>query len=482
MADVDESLEHHARCYIINALLEALNWRLNSKPDEGLPNLLPEAAVRSDDSGTRRFLDYLGFERNTLKPLLVVEAKRLKIALPLIATLPKPGAKSAPTIMDDALLGPSAIVSQGLAGTKLSGEWSKWLAELKDYVRSVYTKTNQIPKRVVMTNGDWLILFLEPTQAFLSEAVCPPEGVLVYNDGDDIALRSGEIFRVLEHQHVLNTLPFLDPAELPYHVTGPSVRSAMHGLRLRYEQTPALKQAAPIIHVAPVVILRTDLGATIRVENPDDQFELPHLAGQIATHLAEVRDAAEILLRASSERLATPLVAAPLENHFEDPLSFEAQKGVSRSAEDEYFLVTGQHTHYLRAEPSVPDCPYHEWAKSSVAGVAVAPGPIMVSNVQERSFFASGEMHHCTHRVVFLSKASEISPENEVRCGPRSGQYGEAFCEIWGFERRLCCRTCAYERVCTKAQVFQLPCQVLVQIAPVPAAANVAAPAEAASM
>jgi hypothetical protein len=40
----------------------------------------------------------------------------------------------------------------------------------------------------------------------------------------------------------------------------------MPGLRLRYEQSHAMKVPSPIIHFAPVVILRTELGATIRVE------------------------------------------------------------------------------------------------------------------------------------------------------------------------------------------------------------------------
>jgi hypothetical protein len=478
-ADIDDSLEYHARCYIINALLEALNWRLNAKVEEGLPNLVPEAAVRSDASGKRRFLDYLGFEQNTLKPLLVVEAKRLKAPLPLLATLPAPGASAVAAIPVDPVGGPSAIVSRGLAGEKLTGDWNHWLVELKDYIRSIHTKTKQVPKRVAMTNGEWFILFSEPT-AFLGDAACPPEDILVYGDPDAIANNSAELYLALEHQHVLDELPFLAPVEVPFHVTAPLVRNAMHALRLRYQQTPAIKQPAPIIHVAPVVILRTELGTTIRVENPDPraQFELPHAAGQLSTHLADVGHAAEDLLGEISERLQTALVPTPLEDHFTDPQSFDVHKAVTYSSEDEYFVVTGQHTHYLLPEPSVPDCPYHEWGKSNTAGVGAPPGPITVSNVKERSFFPSGETHHCAHGNVLLEKSSEITAENRARCGRRSGEDGEAFCEIWSFEQRLCCRTCAFERVCTKAHVFQLPCQAPVQIEP---AAAVRTPHDAAS-
>jgi hypothetical protein len=322
-----------------------------------------------------------------------------------------------------------------------------------------------------MTNGEWLILFLQPSDAFLQDDdhPCPPEAILVFKNENEIAERSSELYRLREHQHVLDEVPFVAPGDVAFHVSGPSVRTAMHGLRLRYEQSHALKVPSPIIHVAPVVILRTELGATIRVENPDEQFELPHAPEQLGTHLTTVANAAQKLLREIGERLEKPLTPALIEVHFNDPQSFGAQKTVTRSSDDEYFLVTGQHTHYLRAEPSVPDCPYHEWGKSNSEAVAAPPGPITVSSVRERSFFFSRQIHHCAHAHVLQAKSNEITPANRPRCGPRSGDDGEPFCEIWSFEQRLCCRTCAFEGVCTKANVFRLPCEPLVRIQPVPA-------------
>ena len=273
---VDESLEYHARCYIVNALLTALNWRLDSSPGEGLPNLAPEVAVTSQASGTRRFLDYLGFERATQRPLLVVEAKRLNVPLPLLAGLPDiASAPPSAVFSGDTLLGDSAILSCGLGGGKLSGDWSKWLRELKDYVRSVSVGGGEVPKRVVMTNGNWLIVFLRPPEAFLSDHRCEPEGILVYRNSQEIANRSGELFSVLEHQHVLDEVPILAPVELPFHVDGRSVRQGMHALRLRYDHTPGIYHSAPVIHVAPAVLLKTELGTWLRVEKAGAQFELP---------------------------------------------------------------------------------------------------------------------------------------------------------------------------------------------------------------
>jgi hypothetical protein len=153
------------------------------RPKKDCPTLFPR--LPCDPTPPGRGLDYLGFEQNTLKPLLVVEAKRLKAPLPFLATLLAPGASAAAAIPVDPIGGRSAIVSRGLVGEKLTGDWNRWLAELKDYIRSIHTKTKQVPKRVVMTNGEWLILFRDPT-AFLSDAACPPEDILVYGDADAI--------------------------------------------------------------------------------------------------------------------------------------------------------------------------------------------------------------------------------------------------------------------------------------------------------
>jgi len=145
--------------------------------------------------------------------------------------------------------------------------------------------------------------------------------------------------------------------------------------------------------------------------------------------------------------------------HFDDEDSFSALPGVQETNADEFLVLTGGKTHYLLPEPSVPGCPYHDWHACQRDGVPSNPGPLLNQSVQPRSFFVSGRAHHCAHRDVTNAKANAITTANKSRCGPRSGQEGQAFCEIWRFEQHLCCRTCAFEEVCTRAAVFRLPCQ-----------------------
>jgi len=287
--DFDESLEHHARCYLINALLAGLNWRLDLSLEEGLPNLLPEATVRSQASGTRRFLDYLGIEHETNKPLLIVEAKRPSSAIPVLATLPDisttdprpaPAQGAIPVTGTD-----SVVISRGLAGKPLSGDWSRWLQDLRDYVRSVNARTGKVPKRVAITNGDWLVLFLRPAEAFIEEGDCDPRSILVFRTSREILQGGAVLFSQLEHQLVLGEAPTLRPVELPFHVEARHIQQAMHGLRLRYEQAKAIYQREPMVYVAPVVFIRTDLGAWLRVESSATQYSIPHMSDQLPAHL-----------------------------------------------------------------------------------------------------------------------------------------------------------------------------------------------------
>ena len=72
-AQTDEALEDHKREYVINGFLAALNWRLGTEPEDGLPpNIVPEVSVRSLANGRSLRMDYLGLEARTNNPLMIV--------------------------------------------------------------------------------------------------------------------------------------------------------------------------------------------------------------------------------------------------------------------------------------------------------------------------------------------------------------------------------------------------------------------------
>lgn len=445
----DDSLEHHVRAYVVNAVLSALNWRLDRNPQDDLPNIVPEASVLSQQTGRFRRLDYLGLEKDTKAPLLIVETKRPSAKLPDPTTL---------THSPTATLTHPEIIVRGLQGQHLGSEWNKWLRDIKDYVRSVHEQTQNVPCRVVITNGDWLVLFLDPSDSFLETGTINSAAVLVFTDRWDIEARYSELFNNLEFGSVLDKTRPLAPGELAFHIEGTELDRVMHGLRLRYIEQLGIYNPEPVIKVAPMLFLRSIYGSWVRVENPPVEFEIPHAGDELQKHLEDLESAGTDLLNKVNCRLGIALQPSPLSRHYDDEDSFNALHGIVECSNDEYSIVTGDETHYIRKSPSIQQCPYHDWSTCNVQHVATGSVPIVKQSIDPRSFFVSGEIHHCAHKDVSSAKAAQITVTNRKRCGQRSGRDGDSFCEIWRFEEHLCCRTCAFEEVCTKTSVFRLPC------------------------
>jgi len=461
-ARLNDLLEAHLRCYLVNALLGALNWRVGLKPEEGLPNLYLEAPVASVDTDRVQFLDYLGLERKTGHPALIIETKRPATPLPQLARPALAAHRHTPVILAEQEV--AQALASGLAGERLRGQWTEWLRKLAEYVRSVH-KAGAIPRRVVVTNGEWLIVFLDPGDAFLEEGTRNPAKIAVFLP-DSRGKRSAvekhylDVFRYLEYHNVVGEIPSLEPGELPFHIGNLQVESVMHGLKLVYVEQPGVYQSRPVIKVAPVVVLRLRHWAWILVESRRNEYELPHDNGgkALAKHFDEVRDDAEALLRKVNEKLGTELTPLSLREHYEDDSAFQDLRGVTEFEPGRFLIVTGEETHYIRRRTSIRDCPYHDWAACNAQHVASDPGPIQLRSVKPRSFFRSGEPHHCAHSDVLAAKGSPVRPYNRHLCGCRSASDGQAFCEIWRFEMHLCCRACAFEEVCSAAAAFRLPC------------------------
>ncbi len=455
--DGEARIEAHVRAYFIDPLLQALNWQVGASSGEGL--IVPEVPIRSAQSGTTRFLDYAGIERNGGEPLLIAEAKHPK------SSLPDRG-------LSTAEYDRSTQIARGLQGLlSLGAEWKGYLSTLSDYVRSVTKRPDLAPRRVFITNGDWLILFLDPADAFLPGGKREPGKILVYEDRDDVEQHFGKLFQHLEYGAVRGEASAVEMnvGELRFYVEPGAVACVMHGLRLVYiEQRTIYGFSESVIHVAPVLFLRTGYGNWFRIEGrvSDRIYTLASSYEKLLERLDEVRIAAEALLQEVNAVLGTVLTPTSLVDHYADEEAFATLPGVTEcenhlhERSTEYLIVTGARTHYLLPAPTVTHCPHRDWEKSHALGVAADLIRIRKwSGYNPKSFFLSGQPHHCAHRWVADAKASQIRTVNQERCGCRSGKEGEAFCEIARFETPLCCRTCAFEEVCTKAAVFRLPCQ-----------------------
>ncbi len=441
-ASVDEALEAHLRLFKVNKILAALNWGLGMGYGDPL-NMINEAPLTSVSRDTRRFLDYLGFDcAETLRPLIVVETKRPKSKLP--------EKKKRQTYED--------FFALGIAQSDLRGEWGKWIKDLQDYVISVKEKLNCVPARAVITNGDWLIIFEDPDNAFCSDSLPDPALIRVFTEFEALDDQANEIFNLLNYSALIEQKSPLQIIEICFHMDPKSIDKIAHGLFLTYSETAGIHEPpSPLIKVVPVVLLGSKDGKWITAEMRGPDYPLPDEEKKIPGHIAKVTNEADGLLREARKHIKN-LTILSIVDFYDQVVDPGCQLGVVERECNTYSIVTGQAKHYFRKTPTVIDCQYHDWARASAAHRACNMVPIMSRQTNPRSFFFSGELHYCAHADVEMLKSSPLTPTNREFCGPRSNKDGEAFCEISKFEKYLCCRTCAFDEVCTRAPVFQLPC------------------------
>jgi hypothetical protein len=352
-------------------------------------------------------------------------------------------------------------LARGLRGEPLLGEWPEWLAKLSEYVRQVHATWNRIPRRVCMTDGEWLVIFENPEDAFLSLQLPNPDQIRWYGTWEEIQQTATEIFGSLEYHAVLGEAPALPAASLPFHIGPGEANAAMHGLRLVYQDSRwPYEPEVSTIRVAPVLFLRTRSGSWLRVETfaSARQREIPRGAADLGGHLDEMAELALDLRREVDQHLGESPRTWMLAEHFRDQDAFDSLPGVRRDGRDAYLVATGEETHFLRLHPTVPDCPWHDWNKCGEHGVAEGTAPAEHSIPKRRLLFVSRHTHHCAHLAVMAAKVGPVTDANRSDCGSRSAENDGPFCELFPFEQHLCCRTCVFEQVCTASTRFHLPC------------------------
>lgn len=444
---VDECLENHARTYILNGMFEALNWPL--KCVDGLPLFIPEAPIESLERGSRRFLDYLGLSPTNQKPLIVIEAKRPNLKLPSNENLPE-------------------LISSYLRGETLGSIWDEILNTMKDYIKSVFNKYNYSPHRAVITNGNWLILFLNPLQTFVNND--SDSGIIiVYYDYSEILSKASEVWAYLEYTNVAGKTEtrVFNIGELPFQIETSKIKKITLGLKLIYCEIPTQYKVRPQINVLPIILIALYNDTWICLQrNFHPGFDLPHKYEKLTNHLQEVDTFSHDLLEELFLFINCRFDISPLSEHYEQDIKFfDDFKGVNNvsiypyEGVQKFILITGTMTHFLRETPTISGCRFHEWKNSKSENVAALESPIVMANVfQPKSFFTDGQDQHCTHVIVRDVKVSQLNPDNRQRIGLRSNPDGAAFCEIIQFEEFLCCRTCVFEDECLKGCHVNFPC------------------------
>jgi hypothetical protein len=206
------------------------------------------------------------------------------------------------------------------------------------------------------------------------------------------------------------------------------------------------------------ILLHSDTGSWFKIAHGVIDTEairfLPYRYDALTEHLANVRTDAERLLERVRHWLGRPMEPVSLLDHYADD-SFEGMHGFEEipGREGDFWIVTGQSTHFLLSAPEEIVCPFHDFGRAREQQCQALDNPLINPSIKglSRAFFTNGKAHHCCNEDVFGAKRVLIEEENMERCGTRSGRTKDKFSEIAPVEELLCVVFARLRRYATQA-------------------------------
>ena len=354
-------LEAQIRAYLVDAMLAVLGWHVapyfdvlshTSEPHVELQptgQLIIEGQLRGE-RGNPLHLDYLGVATDIDAPYaLVVETKR-------------PGDPGPRGLEGPAMYAPewATEIAHMLGVRKRPGKWPGWLHKLCEYIRSLHRRSGHWPQRVVLTNGDWLVIFIDTAHTFdrdPTDGKAPPDpkGIRVFLDfRGSFEQNTAELFDLLSYQRVLRVHPCISPTQVPFFVGNnpANVNAAMYGLILTIGTKERTLRAEPVILTFPVLFLHLASGGVLRVRENDEGLERELFYDKPLSHqLAEVEKNANVLLRMVEGWLGRQLPLTSVEEYVVPPDnrgSLLAVREITATTDTarRFELVTGRAIHY----------------------------------------------------------------------------------------------------------------------------------------
>jgi len=436
--------EAATRVNFLDELIEALGWTLRLNLD-----MVQEARIKSD---TTNFIDYLGLNTDR-KPTLIVEAKSWGKSF--IAA----GQESTHGITDELALLRLAVnyVRSRSTGTRpVLKEWCDWITQVHKYVDDLRKEGHNV-KRLVITSGQWMLVFIDPVNTLCHGQELSSANVLMFKldryieQSDEILALLAKV--VLTKQHPI----YYRPTQLGSNISANTLAGAFLSVILRkVGQGISAHEPLPIIYIYPTILLVRDDGEMLNVaaNTPPMHFEMPHSYSDIPNHFARLQAASDALVLQVNVALNTSLSLLPV-TLFPGFVTSTAsasmigggfptlQKRYVRPTPgipDEFLVVTGQNIHYLAQADLNNLCKYHTWSTCQGDQAEKGENAIVSRRVEKpASFFISSEAYHCAQRTVHDLRNNK--------------------CQIAGFEEFACCRRCTFEPVCwSPAELGQLPC------------------------
>jgi hypothetical protein len=271
-AEFTEPLEHVTRRHLIDIFLIALGWNLIQQGHE----ILEEAQAKGE---TTLFLDYLGVNPDSRVPLFIVEAKAW--AKPFVsasaATIDRSGANNAMDTGSSLIARAVDHVNKGGAesSSPVSLEWTRWIAKLRDYVRTVHQNSGYCAQRVIITSGQWLVIFCNPTAAFLHDNGATDRSILCFC-GDELIEKSDQIHDWLARETLIRNPPErLRPAQLTAYLDTSDVAHVFRALWVVHRTDGAHWDVHPQLTLLPPWLSNAAMATSLRLSTTVNGFPSP---------------------------------------------------------------------------------------------------------------------------------------------------------------------------------------------------------------
>jgi len=443
-------LERTTRRFIVDPFLNALDW----SPDS-IPDLTEEARARTTGD-ERLYFDYLGLDRATRTPILIVEAKGFDVEAPRRPYQGAPNANDMSALIAEAV----DALKAGNTSRPVISAWAEFLGDMRTYVLSLGELGRTTLKRAVMSSGQWIIVFTDPWAVFGDTSPANVEHIRCYVGVEDILARKDELYDLLHRARLADTLGLmLTVAEALEMLDGANLGECFRAaLVTTSTNVGASKQPFPTRLVYPALIVRTGERWFTITDMNDPVFE-PKFgkADQIEEFLEELETVGARLETNLSRSMGRNFAPLPIEvfpgfeepalNEVDNPAALAPLPGStthrrkteslskrflthtgSPGAPPEFVVVTGEHRFYKFNKQRGSTCAFHYWKDARNQGAAFDErhkGYIL------SSFTEDGQDRHCANaHVVSLRKDR---------------------CQLEAIETHLCCQACLFADICWKS-------------------------------
>jgi len=337
-------------------------------------------------------------------------------------------------------------------------EWIKLFEQLTKYVKASKDNTGSYPKRALITNGSWSILFLNPGST-LVERKCEVNEILICENPDEFNIMAPEIFMHLDYYHLTDYIPAIIPEEINYYGHKNGIDTAVRAMVVIINRIRTYPTDDVVIDFMPALCIRTKMNTWIPIQ---DRRRIVKLTCRLYKDcLKTICDASDKLLNDIETILGMRINIESLQEYFEKGEALKTFDWVESVNADrlgrysEYRIITGQHPFFVTENSALPDCSLHKEGDETIREVPSELYDYVVRRIGDNT---SSIFCYCkTNSIIKTTPINDLELKKKCGCIYTS-EVPAVFCKVNKFEKHLCCKACVFEHICWDGLIFSLTC------------------------